>query len=52
MPYVDSLTTWDVDFGRELWQALRQNKLFPAEGVFWLLDAENGWPSIGGHASC
>jgi hypothetical protein len=43
MPYVDALTTWDIDFGRELWQALRQNKIFPAHGVFWLLDSENGW---------
>jgi hypothetical protein len=43
MPYVDSLTTWDVDFGHELWQALRQNESFPAKGVFWLLDSENGW---------
>src|SRR5579864_8437189 len=43
MPYVDALTTWDIDFGRKLWQALRQNKIFPAQGVFWLLDSENGW---------
>ena len=43
MPYVDALTTWDIDFGRELWQALRQNRIFPAVGVFWLLDSESGW---------
>lgn len=43
MPYVDALTTWDIDFGRQLWQALRQNTNFPADGVFWLLDSENGW---------
>jgi hypothetical protein len=43
MPYVDALTTWDIDFGRQLWQALRQNRTFPADGVFWLLDSENGW---------
>lgn len=43
MPYVDALTTWDVDFGRQLWQALRQNRTFPTDGVFWLLDSENGW---------
>ncbi|HXC42166.1 MAG TPA: hypothetical protein VNY51_01440 [Candidatus Dormibacteraeota bacterium] len=43
MPYVDALTSWDIDFGRKLWQALRQNKVFPAQGVFWLLDSENGW---------
>jgi hypothetical protein len=43
MPYVDALTTWDIDFGHKLWQALRQNEIFPALGVFWLLDSENGW---------
>jgi hypothetical protein len=43
MPYVDALTTWDIDFGHRLWQALRQNEVFPAQGVFWLLDSENGW---------
>ncbi|MFZ0814718.1 MAG: hypothetical protein WAM78_04325 [Candidatus Sulfotelmatobacter sp.] len=43
MPYVDALTTLDIDFGRQLWQALRQNKIFPALGVFWLLGSENGW---------
>ena len=43
MPYVDALTTWDIDFGKQLWQALRNNKIFPANGVFWLLESENGW---------
>jgi hypothetical protein len=43
MPYVDALTTWDIDFGHQLWQALRQNKIFPTKGVFWLLGSENGW---------
>lgn len=43
MPYVDALSTLDIDFGRQLWQVLRRNKTFPAEGVFWLLDSENGW---------
>jgi hypothetical protein len=43
MPYVDALTTWDIDFGRKLWQALRENRDFPAKGVLWLLDSENGW---------
>jgi hypothetical protein len=43
MPYTEALTTWDVDFGHKLWQALRQNRIFPANGVFWLLDSENGW---------
>ncbi len=43
MPYVDALTTWDFDFGRELWKRLRDHKLFPAQGVLWLLESENGW---------
>jgi hypothetical protein len=43
MPYVEALTTWDIDFGHKLWQALRQSEIFPANGVFWLLDSENGW---------
>lgn len=43
MPYVDSLTAWDLDFGKQLWQVLRDNKTFPAQGMFWLLESENGW---------
>jgi hypothetical protein len=43
MPYVDALTTWDIDFGRQLWQSLRDDKIFPVQGVLWLLEAENGW---------
>jgi len=43
MPYTTVLTTWDIDFGRQLWQALRQDKIFPALGVLWLLDSEDGW---------
>jgi hypothetical protein len=43
MPYVEALTTWDIDFGKELWNALRENKVFPAHGVLWLLEPENGW---------
>ena len=43
MPYVDALSTWDIDFGRQLWQSLRDNKIFPVQGVLWLLESENGW---------
>jgi hypothetical protein len=43
MPYVDALTTWDIDFGKHLWQTLRNNGRFPARGVLWLLESENGW---------
>jgi hypothetical protein len=43
MPYVDTLTTWDVDFGKQLWQALRSSTTFPTQGVLWLLEPESGW---------
>lgn len=43
MPYVETLTTWDVDFGKRVWQILRHHKTFPACGVLWLLESENGW---------
>lgn len=43
MPYVDALTTGDIDFGKELWRALRASKSFPAQGVLWLLESDNGW---------
>lgn len=43
MPYVDALSPWDIDFGKQLWQALRNNPVFPAKGLFWLLESENGW---------
>lgn len=43
MPYVDALTTWDIEFGQQLWQALRDNKTFPVQGAFWLLESEKGW---------
>ncbi len=43
MPYVDALTTWDIDFGKQLWQALRGNRMFPAQGALWLLESDSGW---------
>jgi hypothetical protein len=43
MPYVDALTTWDIDFGKQLWQALHHNEVFRVQGVLWLLESENGW---------
>ena len=43
MPYVDALSSWDIDFGRQLWLALRNNRTFPADGLLWLLESENGW---------
>ena len=43
MPYVDTLSTWDLDFGKQVWQALRENKLFPVHGALWLLESDKGW---------
>jgi hypothetical protein len=43
MPYVEALTSWDIDFGKDLWKVLRENKNFPAQGLLWLLESENGW---------
>jgi hypothetical protein len=37
------LTGWDLDYGKQLWNALRNNKAFPAQGVLWLLESESGW---------
>ena len=43
MPYVDALTTFDVDFGKRLWESLRESKTFPVQGMLWLLESETGW---------
>ena len=43
MPYVEALTPWDIDFGKQLWKALRDNKNFLAQGLLWLLEPQNGW---------
>jgi hypothetical protein len=42
MAYVEALTGLDIQFGRNLWQALRTNKAFPIQGVFWLFQMESG----------
>lgn len=36
MAYAEALTGTDIDFGKALWQALRENEKFPAKGAFWL----------------
>ena len=41
MAYVEALTGTDIDFGKLLWNALRGNKLFPADGVLWLSQSES-----------
>lgn len=42
MAFVEALTVTDIDFGRALWQALRRNRKFPANGVLWLFQSESG----------
>jgi len=42
MKYVEALTGIDVEFGRKLWQSLREKKTFPFQGIFWLFQIEPG----------
>src|SRR6266567_5000595 len=41
MPYVTSLTELDIEFGKEVWRALRRDKTLPWVGVLWLLESES-----------
>jgi hypothetical protein len=40
--YVETLDDLDIEFGRKLWQSLRNNPDFPIQGTFWLLEPEAG----------
>lgn len=40
MSYVETLYEADLEFGRQLWQALRDNPKFPTSGMFWLLEPD------------
>ena len=42
MAYVETLTGTDMDFGKVLWNELRRNKKFPANGALWLFQPESG----------
>lgn len=42
MAIVESLTETDLDFGKVLWNVLRRNKKFRANGALWLLQPEAG----------
>lgn len=42
MPYVETLTGADIEFGKVLWRALRGNKKFPANGALWLFQLASG----------
>lgn len=40
MAYVTALDTTDLQFGKNIWQALRLQGGFEWNGIFWLLDPE------------
>jgi hypothetical protein len=40
MSYVETLYEVDLEFGRRLWQTLRNNPKFPTSGMFWLLEPD------------
>lgn len=42
MSYVETLGGVDIEFGRKMWQSLRNKKDFCMQGIFWLLDSEAG----------
>lgn len=42
MSYVETLNDADIEFGRRLWQSLRNNPKFPIVGAFWLLEPDDG----------
>ena len=42
MAIIEALTEPDVDFGKVLWNALRRNKKFRANGSLWLFQPESG----------
>ena len=42
MAIVETLTRTDMDFGKVLWNVLRRNNKFRANGALWLLQPEAG----------
>lgn len=42
MNNVETLAGVDIEFGRQLWHSLRNNKDFPIQGIFWLLESDAG----------
>jgi hypothetical protein len=42
MSYVTTLDGADIEFGKKMWQSLRNNKDFPIQGILWLLEPEAG----------
>jgi hypothetical protein len=44
MGYVETLEGIDIEFGRKIWESLRENKEFPIQGIFWLLEPASSPP--------
>ena len=42
MSYVTTLDGADIEFGKKMWQSLRNNKDFPIQGILWLWEPETG----------
>lgn len=42
MAIIEALTGTDVDFGKVLWNTLRRNKKFRANGALWLFQPDSG----------
>ena len=40
--YVEALTAPDIEFGKRLWESLRNNTTFPINGILWLFRLEPG----------
>jgi hypothetical protein len=42
MSDVETLDGLDIEFGRKMWQSLRNNEDFPIQGILWLWEPETG----------
>ena len=42
MSNVETLDGLDIEFGRKMWQSLRNNEDFPIQGILWLWEPETG----------
>lgn len=41
MPQVETLTGSDLEFGKNLWESLRENSSFPTNGALWLFQLDS-----------
>ncbi len=42
MPYIETLSTSDIDFGNRLWEAIRGERSLSASGALWLYAPDSG----------